>query len=225
MDPFAAPSREFHRRAHQYRLLDAHLADRTRFFAAAALTNTVLAELCVHRARCFWISKPTIGALLTLGGTLENLNLRRAAGLATEGSSGAGLDASFVEMEQAVVESVLRTWARDSAPRYRQLIAELDRLLRAVARGLLPVQCSADVRSYMRVLRSVSVMSGRSPSFADCTDRIRIGNALIEEARRSCQPLAHRTHSVSRAPDRDYIELSISAVLQDPRVGYVWNAE
>ena len=30
---------------------------------------------------------------------------------------------------------------------------------------------------------------------------------------------------MSRAPDRDYIELSIPAVLSDRGVGYVWNAE
>lgn len=188
MDRFAAPSQEFRRRARHYGDLDARLAARTRFFAAAALTNIVLAELCSHRGRWLWISRSTVGSLLNLGAMLETLNLQRAARLASEGGSGPRLDASFVEMEQAFVESVLQQWAQDNAPRYRQLIAELDRLLRAVARGLMPVQCSADVRRYMRVLRSVRVTAGRSPSFADCTDRIRIGNALIEEARRSCQP-------------------------------------
>jgi len=228
MDRFPAASQEFQRRARYYRHLDAHLAARTRFFAAAALTNTVLAELCVHRGRWFWISRPTIGALLSLGGMLENVNSRRVACLASEGGSGDSLDASFVEMEQAFVESVLQTWARDRALQYRQLVAELDRLLRAAVRDLLPVQCSADVRRYMQVLRSVSMRSGRSPSFADRADRILIGNALVEEARRSsASAFAHRTHthSVSRAPDRDYSELSISAVLPDRRVGYVWNAE
>jgi hypothetical protein len=87
---------------------------------------------------------------------------------------------------------MLQKWSRDNVPWYRQLIAELDRLLRATChvtgRGVLPVQCSADVRRYMQVLRSVSVRSGRSPSFGDCADRIRIGNALIEEARRTGQP-------------------------------------
>jgi hypothetical protein len=99
MDQFAAASQEFHRRARHYRHLDAQLAARTRFFAAAALTNTVLAELSDHRGRWLWISNATLGALLTLGGMLETLNLRRAASLARQSGSGARLDASFVAME------------------------------------------------------------------------------------------------------------------------------
>jgi hypothetical protein len=123
--------------------------------------------------------------LLTLGGMLEGLNLDRARCLATRDSSGAGLDASFVEMEQAFVESVLQGWARESKPGYRQLIAELDRLLRAVTEGFRPLKCSGDVLRYMRVLRSVRVASGRAPSFAVCADRVHIGNALIEDVRQS----------------------------------------
>jgi hypothetical protein len=74
---------EFRRRARDYQRLDRDLAVHTRFFAAAALTNTVLAELCVHRARWLWVSRATLSSLLTLGGMLEGLNLDRARCLAT----------------------------------------------------------------------------------------------------------------------------------------------
>ena len=180
---------EFDRRARNYLHLDARLAAHNRFFAAAALTNSVLAELCTHRARWMWISQTTLGALLTLGGMLEPLNLRRADSLDAPGTSdaggpsGASLDASFVEMEQAYVESVLCGWARSCAPRYNRLIAELDRLLLAVANGLLPPQCSPNVRRYEQVLRTVTRAAGRCPRFAICADRISIGKALIHEAR------------------------------------------
>ena len=116
---------------------------------------------------------------------LEGLNLQRAGCIAMHERPVAGLDAAFVEMEQAVVESVLQGWARESTPRYRQLIAELDRLLRAVTEGFPPLRCSGDVLRYMRVLRSVRLASGRAPSFAVCADRVRIGKALIEDARQS----------------------------------------
>ena len=181
---------EFDRRARNYRHLDARLAAHTRFFAAAALTNSVLAELCAHRARWVWISQTTLGALLTLGGMLEALNLRRADSLDTPGTSdaggtsGASLDAYWVEMEQAYVESVLCGWARSCAPRCNRLIAELDRLLLAVANGLLPPRCSSNVRRYEQVLRSVTRAAGHCPRFAICADRISIGKALIQEARR-----------------------------------------
>jgi len=174
---------EFDRRARNYRHLDARLAAHTRFFAAAALTNSVLAELCTHRARWMWISQTTLGTLLTLGGMLEALNLRRADSLDAQSTSGASLDASFVEMEQAYVESVLCGWARSCAPRHNRLIIELDRLLLAVANGLLPPQCSSNVRRYAEVLRSVTRAAGRCPRFAICADRISIGRALILEAR------------------------------------------
>jgi hypothetical protein len=175
---------EFTRRAWIYQRLDARLFVHTRFFAAAALTNKVLAELCVHRARWIWISQTTLNTLMTLGGLLEVINLRRADRIESQSGAAGGLDASFVEMEQTYVESVLREWARHCAPRHNRLITELDRLLQTVAKGFLPLQCSPDVRRYEQVLRSVSRTTGRCPSFASCADRISIGNALIEEARR-----------------------------------------
>jgi hypothetical protein len=173
---------EFYRRACTYSHLDERFARYTRFFAAAALTNTVLAELSTHRARWICISRTTIGALITLGGLLEALNLSRARRLEVEAAAG-GLDATFVQMEQSYVESVLRTWSRSSAPRYHQLIAELDGLLRVITTGRVPIPGSVHVRRYARVLRTVTLASGRCPSFASCDDRIKIGTALIHEAR------------------------------------------
>lgn len=174
---------EFSRRALTYSRLDERFAPHTRFFAAAALTNTVLAQLCAHRARWIYLSQTTVAALMTLGGMLETINLRRADRIEGEAMAARRLDASFIEMEQTFVESVLRSWARTCTPYYDQLIAELDRLLRAVATGFMPLPISADVRRYARVLRTVARTSGRCPSFAVRDDRINIGTALILEAR------------------------------------------
>ncbi len=179
---FLAPYAEFSRRARAYSRLDERFAPHVRFFAAAALTNAVLAELATHRARWICISRTTMGALVTLGGLLEAINLRGAERLELATAS-SGLDAAFVEMEQSYVESVLRDWSRRCAPRHQQLISELDLLLRVVATGGMPLPGSANVRRYARVLRAVTAACGRCPSFASCDDRMRIGTALIHEAR------------------------------------------
>jgi hypothetical protein len=67
---------QFARRADTYQCLDECLGAHTRFFAAAALTNRVLAELCAHRAPWFPIS---CDSMVALGAILEKLNLQRAA--------------------------------------------------------------------------------------------------------------------------------------------------
>jgi len=192
----AAPEKEFFRRACTYSRLDARFAAYTRFFAAAAMTNTVLAELSIHRARWLCVSRTTLGTLITLGGLLEVLNARAAAVL-EERSAASGLDLAFVEMEQSYIESVLRTWSRSCAPRYHQLITELDSLLRVITAGRLPLPASANIRRYTRVLRTVSLESGRCPSFASCEDRIKIGTALIAEARRPAPRDQPSTTSIS----------------------------
>jgi hypothetical protein len=181
------PQKEFSRRAFTYSCLDERFARYTRFFAAAALTNAVLAELATHRARWVCVSRTTIGALISLGGLLEVINLRCARRLEVLPPS-SGLDLTFVETEQAYVESVLRSWLRHSARRHNRIINELDRLLRGVATGPLPLPGSVAVRRYARVLRAVTMTSGHYPSFASCDDRIKIGAALILEARQLDQP-------------------------------------
>jgi len=194
-----SPFEEFTRRAHTYSRLDERFAGHTKFFAAAALTNTVLAQLSAHRVRWLCISRTTLGALMSLGGRLETVNLRCADQIGRPARPPGSLDASFIRMEQSIVESVLRNWARICAPRYHRLIAELDGLLQTVATGRLPLPNSPAVRRYADVLRSVTQTSGRCPSFASCEDRINIGTALIQEARRLA-PSADQ----SRAPDETY---------------------
>jgi hypothetical protein len=176
----SSPYEQFAQRAHRYRCLDEQLATRTRFFAAAALTNSVLAELCVHPARWLWISCDSIVALAALGGRLERANLERVRHIRHDTRSSMWLDCSFIEMEQVLVESVLHGWAQSCAPRYHRFISELDRIFHAVAAGL-PLRGSPDVRRYVRVLRSVTEKSGRYLSFASRNDRVRIGKALIQE--------------------------------------------
>jgi hypothetical protein len=97
---------QFAHRARGYRYLDEHLATRTRFFAAAALTNSVLAELCAHPARWLWISCDSIVALAALGGMLERANLERARHIGCEMRSSMSLDCSLIEMEQTLVDEL-----------------------------------------------------------------------------------------------------------------------
>jgi hypothetical protein len=124
-------------------------------------------------------------ALVELGAILEGSNLHRARDIRGEKQpSAAALDATLIEMEQAIVESVLLGWAQSGAWRYRNFILELDRVLHAAATRL-PIRSSVSVRRYARVLRLLTATLGRSLSFGSQGDRIRIGQALIEEARDS----------------------------------------
>lgn len=173
---------QFARRADTYQCLDQCLGAHTRFFAAAALTNRVLAELCAHRARWLWISCDSMLALVELGAILETSNLHSAKDIGGAKQSSAALDASLIEMEQAIVQSVLLRWARGGGWRYRNFISELDRILLAAATRL-PIRSSISVRRYAQVLRLLTTRSGRKLSFGSQRDRISIGHALVEQAR------------------------------------------
>ena len=174
---------QFARRADTYQGLDECLGAHTRFFAAAALTNRVLAELCAHPARRLWISSDSMSALVALGAILEKLNLQRAQEIrGHQQSSAASLDASLVEMEQAVVESVLLRWAQSGSWCCRSFIAELDRVLLTAAASP-PMRFSASVRRYVQVLRLLTATLGRNLSFGSQSDRTCLGQALVEDAR------------------------------------------
>jgi hypothetical protein len=175
------PHWEFAGRARRYAYLDERLADRTRFFAAAAVTNAVLAELCAHRMRHLWLSDAAVDSLAILGRLLELVNLKRADCIEHEWRPSRWLDYSFIEMEQSVVELTLRRWA---LPQHRRLVTELDGLLRAVAQAHLPVGGSWNVQLYARVLRSLPLKLGRYPSFAVRGDRVEIGHELVRNVRR-----------------------------------------
>jgi hypothetical protein len=177
-----SPRDQFAERAHRYERLDQALGGGTRFFAAAALTNRVLAELCAHRTRWAVVSASTIAALLELGCVLETVNVAWARSLLQQAGTCRGLDSRFIEIEQCIVERVLGNWARHRAQRYQHVVGEVDNLLRRVAAGLIPL-CSPNAARYRRVLKAVSAAAGRSPSFAVLQDRIRIGGALLEECR------------------------------------------
>ena len=174
---------EFADRARRYGDLDARLANYTRFFAVASLTNAVLADLCSRRARCVWVSQTSIDALLVLGRILETINLHEVAEIVQNRSPSHSLDARLIEMEQGCVELVLESWARYGADRYSCLVAEVDALLRAASIGVLPLQGSPITRIYSQVLRSLTAANGRYPSFARRVDRVSIGHALVEQVR------------------------------------------
>jgi hypothetical protein len=175
--------REFSQRAHRYHCLDERLAAHTRFFAAAALTNRVLAELCTYPARWVLISQTTINALITIGEMLEALNLVRASRIQQERVPPQEVDKSLIEMEQSCVEIVLRSWAAHRTVQHRQIVSELDQLLRAVTRGFLPVHGSRNVHKYVQILRLVTRSLGRYPSFTVRDHRVKIGLALVEAAK------------------------------------------
>jgi hypothetical protein len=56
--------------------------------------------------------------------------------------------------------------------------------LLAVGSGFLPLRPSIGMRRYADILRSVTLATRRSLSFARCEDRVNIGKAVVRSARR-----------------------------------------
>jgi hypothetical protein len=184
---------EFQRRARLYADLDRRLSPETRFYAAAALTNMVLAQLCVHRRGCIAVSCSTLLYLARLGECLEHVNVGWAVRIARgrypsaaleaiSGGSPAGLDSALVSLEQAMVDRHLAQLGNTDARSHSHVVRQIDRILNWAPRGLhfLPkVPCA---HAYGEVLRRVTREVGRSLRFALREDRIRIGLALVGHA-------------------------------------------
>jgi hypothetical protein len=173
---------QFRCRVQLYAQWDVQLAEHTRFFGAAAVTNALLARLCKFSP--VLISSATLNFLNQAGAELQSLNSRLAAQIGNHQCVVTDLDEAIIRTEQAALQSELRKLATHNRGSYRRTILEVDRLLRGLRISrLLPA--FAEVRTYATVLGAVHHCLGRPATFARECDRVCIGRQLIRHIRQN----------------------------------------
>jgi hypothetical protein len=183
MNMLGAPPRgrrsgEFERRSSLYARFDVQLRCRTRFFAAAALINTVFARLFgmwpgFHSPRTFEF-------LRDAGAALEIDNLRYARQI-SRGRGGA-LDRTLVCAEQGRLQQLVRTKEMRQPQEWQSIRRELNGLLNHAHAAPFLWWCEASC-GLSEVLREIRGPSRLELDFADEWHRILIGLKLIEHVR------------------------------------------
>jgi hypothetical protein len=171
----------FQRRSAIYTRIDAQLSDRTRFFAAAAVINAVLANLfdvisviCLPRSFTF---------LSEAGLALESANLQYAAECGRGKPSACTLDYALVCAEQRLLQCYLQAYQVRRPLQWGYVRRELNGLLNdRYAASLLSLLCKGSA-GFSRVLREVRADLGTALDVAIESHRIRIGLKLIEHIR------------------------------------------
>jgi hypothetical protein len=171
----------FLRRARAYARTDDRLAGKTRFFAAASLTNAVLARLCGFGSS--FISPECAHLLLTLGSTLESYNQSLAQTVLHSQQVGPMLDRSLVTLEQWVAQRYWRRYCVQHARSCRSVERELDRLLNGTHPASVFSNLWGESREYSLVLAQVRIARPASLRFASQKDRVQIGCGLVEHLR------------------------------------------
>lgn len=182
----------FERRARLYRQYDDILRHHTRFFAAAALINSLLHGL--NRPAARWaVKRSALRYLHDTGAYLESLNVMQALHLRSQASaaqpvgafSAELLDERMVRFEQSAVQRRLEAWALDAPRTHGRVLDHLDNLLntplarcmpRTIGRGALPV---------LHLMSRVREQVGGNLQFARQLHREAIGLALIAAVRSS----------------------------------------
>jgi hypothetical protein len=172
---------DFERRSALYSRLDWQLCDHTRFFAAAALINTVFAMLfdvwsAIRPARSFHF-------LTEVGAALETDNLRFAREIARH-APGDSLDYALVCAEQARLQRYVRAHQAQHPRQWEAIRTELNGLLNdRYVTAFFSRWGKGSGRLY-RALHEVRESLGTRLDFATESHRIRIGLRLIEHIRR-----------------------------------------
>jgi hypothetical protein len=174
-------SRPFQQRHVVYLRLDEQLGSRTRFFAAAALTNAVFARL-------FQLvpghSLSHVYHFLADAGTiLEAANLQFARELPQRSGNGVALDQYLVCSEQRRLQTLLNTSMAHADSHWRSTRRDLNHLLNEQPLLALGASCSASSRHYYWALQKVREHLGAPLDFANETHRINIGLGIIRHIR------------------------------------------
>jgi hypothetical protein len=172
----------FLQRARAYAQIDISLLGKTRFFAAASLTNAVLARLCGFRSSL--VSPQCKELLLILGATLEAYNERLARAALRSQKTGPVLDRSLVVLEQRVAQRWWRSYCAQHSSQARSVERELDDLLNGTHPASFFANLWADSREYNEVLSDSRIAARSSLHFAHQGDRVRIGYSLVVHLRR-----------------------------------------
>jgi hypothetical protein len=176
------PANPYLRRAALYAALDALLCNRTRFFGAAAQTNSVLGALLAPA--CIPLSGGTRHFLGEIGGQLEILNLSIARNIAMGLYPHQDLDQTMVQTEQSAVQSQIDEWCLHDPRRFDLVSRDLDELMNARSLCSLFGRMHAAASSYLGTLSEVRRGLGRPIAFIRQEDRVSVGRALINRIRR-----------------------------------------
>jgi len=172
-------SLRFADRVRLYAGLDEKLHLTTRFFAAAAVTNAALVELCSLPCTGRW--RCAIDYFGLLGTALEALNVKWARHI-EEGTLGKGdLDSSLVTLEQLEVERLLRQHRAQQS--HHRALAQINWLLQWAHSLARPLRRCPSIKVYRQVLGHMRVRLGRPLDFALLDDRIGTGHALTRSIR------------------------------------------
>ena len=176
-----AAQAEFARRSVLYTRCDARLCGHTRFFAAAALDNTVLAQ---HFRVLSALRAPrSLNFLSVVGAALEIDNLGYARQI-SQRAPDAALDHALVRAEQGQLQGYVRAHQRRRPKEWQSIRSELNGLLNdRYAGSFLSLWCKS-ASGLSRVLRELRAEIRTELDFADETHRIRIGLGLIVQIRR-----------------------------------------
>lgn len=170
---------EFERRAARYAVCDQILRTHTRFFAAAAIVNSALAEALAESPGAYFLPLGTTNFLATLSAYLEPYNVLFARRVPCMALRGPALDQWLVAHEQVLVERHLSRYP----PRIgRAIIRDVDRLLWAVA--VLDLRRAAS-DGLARLVEATRILRTRQGclSFGQLEDRQRLGCLLASLAR------------------------------------------
>ncbi len=173
-------ARPFVQRQMLYARLDAEVETCTRFFAAAALTNAVFAQLfsvvprrSLSRAHRF---------LREAGAVLESANLQFVSDI-RQIPRGSALDQYLVSREQSLIQRLLEEGKTQAHGYDRRLCRELNGLLNGHPVAVLLSRLFTCSRRYHGILEKTRRELGLALNFANESHRIHIGLGLIRHIR------------------------------------------
>ena len=169
----------FANRVRLYADLDERLRPTTRFFAAAAVTNAALVELCALPCLSRW--RFAIGYFGLIGTALETLNVKWARRIEDGEVAKGNLDSSLVTLEQLEVERLLGQYRHQHC--HQRALDQINWLLQWAHSLARPLRHCPSIRLYRQVLGHTRVRLGRRVDFALLDDRIGIGHALTRSIR------------------------------------------
>jgi hypothetical protein len=180
----ASPSAEFARRSALYSRCDERLCEHTRFFAAAAMINAVLAKnfevLPAVRV------PHSFNFLSEVGAALEIDNLTYARQISSPPLRDT-VDYTLVRAEQGRLQEFVRAHQEKRPQEWEAIRSELNGLLNhRYAASVFSRWCEGS-DSLFSALREVRRQLCRELDFAEESHRIRIGLELIEQIRREAQ--------------------------------------
>ncbi|WP_238325813.1 RHS repeat domain-containing protein [Bryobacter aggregatus] len=175
-------------RADLYANFDNLVSSKTRFFAAAHVATSQIADVAIPFAGTIGTSVKTRELLASINALLEGINTEAVGRVISGQMSGSGsvLDASLVHMEQTAVQKALDEFKRKDPAAYQTAVKELNALLNSkggvfqeLATGMGRAILSTD-RSYARLLKSIRKRIGRDIDFGSQEDREEIGLSLVD---------------------------------------------